>query len=383
MRRIGILLPKSTTHPEIGYDFFFGLKGSLQSKGKENFDFNTGNIGYGIDADLMFSEAERMFLEIDVDLLIVFADHPKVDKIFPLAKQFQRLIVIVNSGAKYPLHWQAADFVIFLTLEELLSARLAGINAPLELVISSGINATNFYDGGYGMSDAINQGFQESGGKIEFNFISKHLPDQFDPLPLLDFLKAKTSPAVMLSIYTGPILPFFLASVAKDVRLHYLICSAGMLNELVENEFFAEKSLPTIFGYSNINPEILQDSSNPLISHFAKTSARKVTSFTFLGWDVGILISTFSDLLFNSQKQDWKNLATEFSNSNITGSRGTLRFDSLTHHFIGDQYKIVHLQDSTSVERLASDQVFSEWKSLIKSRETPPQVGWFNTYLCS
>lgn len=379
MKNIGILLPKSSTHPEIGYDFFFGMKAYFANQFDSDPSFHTANIGFGIDDDQMYSEAERMFLEKNVDVLVVFAEHPKVDKIFPLAAQFRRVILVVNPGAKYPIDWQAPEYVVFLTMGEMLSAKLASKNAISHLGISKGINATNFYDGGYGIGDGFYLGQESAGGEVLFTFVSKHLEPDFDPQPLIEFLTGNQEPLLIYAIYTGKILPLFLKALEDSKTQSTMVCSAAMLHEIIAEEFQNRFSLPEIFAVSSLNPEWQNTGFQPINDFFKNEAKREVSPFSYLGWDAGEVLHQLSSLPAN----DWQNMALKLETATITGSRGILSFHLKTGHFIGNHYQVQLRGPQLEVSKIEISEVIKEWEQIQERRPQPPQVGWFNTYLCS
>lgn len=379
MKNIGVLLPKSSTHLEIGYDFFFGLKAYFADKPGFDPSFHIANIGFGIDDDLMFSETERMFLEKNVDILLVFAEHPKVDKIFPLAAQFRRVILVVNPGAKYPVDWQTPDFVVFLTMGEILSAKLAAKNAILDLGISKGINASNYYDGGYGIGDGFYLGQESAGGQVLFNFVSKHLEAEFDSKPLTDFLKETQEQVLIYSIYTGRLLPLFLDKISDFRSQAILVCSAAMLQEIIDSEFQNRFSLPEIFSATSLNPIWKNGGFQPINEYFIKEAKKDVSPFSYLGWDAGVVVHQFYTLPTTA----WQERTKQLEKYALTGSRGELQFHRKTGHFIGEQYKVYFRDRHLEVMKIALKEVIKEWEQIIVSRPQPLQVGWFNTYLCS
>lgn len=378
MKNIGILLPKSSTHPEIGYDFFFGLKGYYAGK-DQTPDYHTANIGFGIDEDLLFSEAERLFLEKNVDILLVFAEHPKVDKIFPLATLFKKPILVVNPGAKYPLKWKTPEYVAILSLQEMLSAKIAAKLAVSQLGIKNGINATNFYDGGYGIGDSFYQGQEASGGQIKFNFVGKHLPAEFDPRPLLEYLDSNSEPHLIFSIFTGPVLELFLQAIQIHNASHVLVCSQMMLHEIRKNKLQEKTSLSRFFACSSLNPNSENEYSTALRKYLQEVAKREISIFSYLGWDAGLVIDEF----IAKQDLDWTLQKAQLKSNMLNGSRGELVFHPETSHFLPQLYRINWSEKDLESDPIEVAAVVGEWEELIANRTTPPQVGWFNTYLCS
>ncbi|MFC3415404.1 type 1 periplasmic-binding domain-containing protein [Algoriphagus hitonicola] len=320
-----------------------------------------------------------MFLEKNADVLVVFADHPKVDKIFPLAAQFGRTIIVLNSGAKYPVDWQAPDFVLFLTLGEMLSAKLAAKKSINLTGIIEGINTTNFYDGGYGIGDGFYLGQESAGGKVVFNFIGKHLEADFDPQPLVDYLSENQGKFLIFSIYTGKILPLFLKAIKGFGSKVTLVCSQAMIQEIVAKEHLQGMSLPEIFAFSSLNPEWKNQGFQPINEYIKNEVKRDVSPFSYLGWDAGEVIMRLSSKI----NYTWPEKVKQLEDKTIKGSRGNLKFHSKTGHFIGDQYQVRLRDRKLEVSKIELNEVFEEWEKFIETRSQPPQVGWFNTYLCS
>src|SRR5690606_8979788 len=172
--KAGILLPKSTTHPSIGYDFLTGMKLAVKRHAQWACDWTTANIGFGVDEQLLVEKAEQLCLNEGVDVLVAFADHPRVGVLFPIVKSLNKLLIVVSAGAKYPVSWERHDHVIFLMLNEYLLARLTGGRAAAE-GLRDGVMATNFYDGGYAIAGSIVDGFRQEGGNIAYNFVGRQL----------------------------------------------------------------------------------------------------------------------------------------------------------------------------------------------------------------
>lgn len=378
MKTLGILLPKSSTHPEIGYDFFFGLKGYFFCLG-QNPNIHTANIGFGIDEDLLFSEAERMFLEKNVDLLVVFAEHPKVDKIFPLASQFKKTILVVNPGAKYPVDWKAPEYVAFLSLEEMLSAKVAAKFALAESGIKNVINATNFYDGGYGIGDAFYLGQEAMKGQVVFNFVGKHKVSDFDARPLTDYLASVSEQNLVFSVFTGPILTHFLEVFGQHFESNVLVCAQTMFHDMLSEKLISHSAFPKILSCSSIDPSSENKGLGMLKNYLENEVKRQYSIFSSLGWDAGLVIM----YLLDNSGLDWILRTESMKSISMKGIRGRLFFHAESGHFLPQLYQIKILNGKLETIPMTISKVIEEWEELVESRAVPPQVGWFNTYLCS
>ena len=85
--KVGVLLPRSTTHPIIAYSFLDGLHAFTDlNQLSEDIICVTANIGFGTDPLVIEQKAEELFMQHRVDLLVVFADFPIIEGLFSLVK---------------------------------------------------------------------------------------------------------------------------------------------------------------------------------------------------------------------------------------------------------------------------------------------------------
>jgi len=380
MKNIGLLLPKSTTHPQLGYDFFFGIKGALEHHGNTDLQIHTSNIGFGTDTDLLYAEAEKLFLEKSADILLVFADHPKVDVLFPLAVNLGKQMVVVNSSAKYPIQWKGPENILFLSLNEMISSLLLG-------ELNSGgvpcIFASSFYDGGYAFGDTFYTAFTDNGGTIEYTFIGQPAGQAFDPTPLTSFLAEKNKSFNLFSAFTSPVSRKYLDAVKPFAGQVSLMASASMWNEIQADPTALNAQLPEITACSSWNPQLENEQHGALKKFLTDQVSRRESAFSALGWDAGLLLSHLMMVLASSEPASWPSFKQALSTQSFTGCRGEMVFHPETHHFLAPQY-FFHLQNQdVTVTPVSALEVSRKWDTLMRTKEPPPQTGWFNTYLCS
>src|SRR5690349_18979757 len=102
LRKIGILLPRSTDYPAMGYDILEGLKIRLKIMGTEAVQFFTENIGFGENATFNYAAAEKLLLEQDADLLIVYSNASNAEPLYKLAEALQKPLIILDAGMQLP-----------------------------------------------------------------------------------------------------------------------------------------------------------------------------------------------------------------------------------------------------------------------------------------
>lgn len=378
--KAGILLPKSTTHPTIGYDFLTGMKLAMERHAGISCNWTTANIGFGVDAQLLVEKAEQLCLNEGVDVLVVFADHPRVNALFPVVKALNKCLLVVSAGAKYPISWEREDHVIYLTLNEYLLSGLTGVRAASD-GYRSGAIATNFYDGGYAMASSIAEEFNRGGGNIAYNFIGRHLEDEFDTNPLLNFLDACKEPLAVLATFSGALTSQFVHTLGgklpEQVRIY---CNPTMLAEW---EAEPDKAgAPALTGYAAWSPAIALEENQAYITAFQSGLGREATAIGALGWDAGQVLAA---LAAGADEHGWKgaNILPWLAQQAIAGARGELVLDSTTHYYLAPAYWIDSGRKDSVVGRLTAAEVQQAWEQQVSNLASPPQTGWFNTYLCS
>src|SRR5690242_18797938 len=96
--RIGLLLPRSTDYPSMGFDMLDGLRCSLKNSGNETTSFFTENIGFGTDTAFNYAKAEKLFLQDNVDLIIAYSGSHNADSFYKLADGLGKPFIILDAG---------------------------------------------------------------------------------------------------------------------------------------------------------------------------------------------------------------------------------------------------------------------------------------------
>ncbi|KIO77482.1 hypothetical protein TH53_09445 [Pedobacter lusitanus] len=380
---IGILLPGSTTYPLIAHNFMTGLKGNLAGLAAPlSPDLLTASIGFGTDANLMLKEAEIMLLDKKADLLIVFADHPVVECLFSLINALKKILIIVNSGAKYPpVHKQ--PFVIYHTLNYALHCRLIGKQAAK--VSRKAAFATSYYDGGYSLCHAMSKGYADSGSSVEFNFVSKFKAEEFDMEPLTGFLNSNTDVRHILAIYSD-LSPVFYEKLAVEIPVTPLniFVNPAMLEELHLPEYGINKEM-SVSSYVPWTILLTSGENIAFCETFKSKTGRIPDAIGALGWDTGALILKYIMIALEHAQFSTKQILNEMMDADIGGAKGTLYIDNKTHQVFSPAYQVkldagnhVIVQDTVSL-----NEVLQEWDEICND---PPQgyvSGWINTYMCS
>src|ERR1043166_950 len=103
LNRVGLLLPRSTDYPAMGYDILDALKYNLKKRGNESVQFFSENIGFGEDAAVNYAKAEKLFLQDDADIVIVYSNSINAEALYQLAETLNKPLIILDAGMQTPL----------------------------------------------------------------------------------------------------------------------------------------------------------------------------------------------------------------------------------------------------------------------------------------
>lgn len=382
--KIGVLLPNSTTYPLIAHNFMAGLKGSLAELANTlSPELLTASIGFGTDGTLMLKEAEIMLLDNQADLLIVFADHPVVECLFPLINALKKLLIVVNSGAKYP-PVKKQPFVIYHTLNYALHCRLIGKHAAK--VSSKAVVATSYYDGGYSLCHAISKGYADKGSSVAFNFVSKFNAAEFDIEPLTSFLASNQDVRHIMAVYSdlSPVFYETLATEFPAIPLNVFV-NPAMLEEFHLPEYGITNKEMAVSSYVPWAAQLKTSGNIAYCSAFKNKTGRAPDAVGALGWDTGALIIKYITVSLENPLFNTKQLLDELLDGGMNGAKGTIYIDSNTHQVFSPAYQVklnagnqLIVQDTVPLI-----EVLREWTEIYND---PPQglvSGWINTYMCS
>lgn len=378
--KIGILLPASTTHPMIGYDFLTGVQLSLQRHATDDCRYVTANIGFGTDKQLVLEKAEHLCLNEGVDVLVAFIDGPHVPAVSQVAKALNKLLLIVHPGAKYPASDEPEGHVICLTHHEWLCSALTG-EAAAENGHRDAVLATNFYDSGYALAHAMTNGFTRTGGEMRHNFIGKHLEATFDAAPLLDFMDTYGKPLALLSIFSGPLTLPFLGALQSRLANHapQLYGSSTLLAECAAMP--PEAGRPMAKGYCAWISRLDLPENREYCAAFSEAVDRQASAVGALGWDVGVVLAQLV-ALENLHRWRGTDIPALLLEQPLTGTRGTMLLDEATQHYLAPVYWMDGSGEGYANVRTA-ETLQPVWKQQMNQSVALPKSGWFNTYLCS
>ncbi|HJT74919.1 MAG TPA: ABC transporter substrate-binding protein [Chitinophaga sp.] len=379
--KIGALLPRSTFQPLLHHNFQQGMQAYLQYR-QVPAELITAHIGFGTEPEKVLAEAEKMLLEQQVDVLVLYADQDAVQNIASLARSLNRLVLLVHNGAKYPYNWEPHPVVLSHTLNNTIQCRLTGQYAAG--LLKDAAVCTSFYDGGYSHCHALTQSYMDNGGNIAYNFVSQYKVQEFNSTPLHDFLKANTHVQALLSLFNGDLAHCFLQQLQQqDIAKDLQVFASPMLLDETLPAVYGELRLPfRISGYVPWTSSIDNNANRLLKTQFLHSTGREANLAGMHGWDTALIL----EHIFNTADQHRfraKDILAGLDGITFDSPRGPLRMDTATHHMLAPAWLV---QANEVLEQEVTgrvDDTAKTWQEILNDKTIATATGWINTYLCA
>jgi ABC-type branched-subunit amino acid transport system substrate-binding protein len=380
MLRAGIFLPRSTLFPSLNKDFFQALKENLkQQVAAEEIQLLIENIGFGIDESEIYSKAEKMLLQEDVDLLVVFADSRITELLQPLFTAYDKILLMVHFGANLPDGRISAPTTITHSLNfcfhTSLTAKLAVTAKKKEA-----INLISYYDGGYAQCYTMLHTYQSLGGQPVFNHITKLKISEFSLQPLAEYLQQNEETETILCLFAGEQAEQFYREIGSILEPYNcrLYVSPMMLEVSLKKLSPETATVKNVQGYIPWHQSLKNENNE-----FFKTILPNDNNyFSVLGWDTGILLHAMLE-----QKKAGNTKAAEtilaLTGQSFPSPRGWIRIDPATNQIFGPSY-LAAMGDSFGINVLEEiKNTETAWEEFKKISTADGEISsWRNTYLC-
>jgi branched-chain amino acid transport system substrate-binding protein len=369
--RIGVLLPRSTDYPAMGFDMLDGLKLSLKKLGHTDVQFVTENIGFGEDTALNYSRGEKMLLQDDVALIVAYSSVGNAQPLYDLAEISGRPLIFTDAGMSLPEAYPH-PLAYHLSLQGYhacrVSGEMAGEGARKVLM------ATSFYDGGYRGTFGAVRGIDAKSGSVCGNYISGYKVSEFTIDSYNELLASSGAQAVMANFSTY-LAELFLNALAaagpKTVPLPFY-CSAFMTEEQILSrcDFPGGTFNAVLPWHSQLGGE--NETFTALIQ---KEKNKTANIFHLLGWEAGIA----ANRLLSEGAVSLKGWSYE-------SPRGTVTIHPETNHSYAPLYNASIIAGENGKCRLQPGAAIpvdaathARWLL-----DLPDQVisGWKNNYFC-
>lgn len=384
MLRIGVLLPRSTLFPAIGLDMLNGIKAYLQHHQlRDECKLITDNIGFGTDEAEVYTRAEKMILQEDVDLAIVFADKRTGEMLEAMFTASNKILMLVNLGANFPDSWQPAPTTLVHTLNFCLHTRLTGKLATM----NGGKEAayvTSYYDAGYRQCYSMLTSHQQHGGIPCYTHVTHFKADEFSLQALADFISTRPEIKKLLCLFSGDLAASFYREV-KSLQDQYgleLFVSPMMLDQNLNEEAGEKLAVQHTKGYTPWLASLSNESNQEFMSAFFKTANKKANLFGLLGWDTGSLIQALLTQ-YQAGNTGAVQMLAAIGGTEFKSPRGWMKLDPVTFHTYGPSW-LVNCHDSMELD-IEGEMVDTneEWEKFTHEKFPEGESSsWRNTYLC-
>jgi len=380
MASIGLLLPGSTLYPSIGIDFLQGIKTCFASHQSSTITFHNAAIGFGLNAEELYKEAEKLLLVHDVDVVVAYAEDHVAERLGKLVSAAGKLLIMVNAGAQYPSANSGNNHTLFNLLNDSLCSYLTG-KLCASTTSSKAIAATSYYDGGYLHCHAMTNAFTAAGGEIEFNFISHFKKQEFTIQPLAAFLQSNPQVNTLLCLYCGDMARCFYEQVAPLQQQYKLqLFGSPMLFDATPGDFaVTHPCVQQIQGYTSWVPELDNPANDHFVQHYKKEHNKAANLFTLQGWETALLIIQY--LQHRQLVATVPEAIEKLKEQPVQSPRGQLRINN-RQIVTGPAYLVNATGElQIQVKEVIEDttMVFEEMMHQIPNTTF---TNWFNTYLC-
>lgn len=382
MKKIGLLLPKSTYYTTIGFDLFEGIKSGLKQIECDDIKIVTENIGFGADKQQCYRSAEKLLLDESVDIVIAYIGHRTAQLLRPLFLAANKILIVLDAGANMPQEWSVCPNIIYHSLHNSLGASFSA-QLSVKKGYKTGGMVTGYYDGGYLHTYSISKSFEDAGGGINFNHATGYKEEDFTMEPLSNHLDLYPESA-LLSLFSGDYVQWYFEKVKflfGETNLPIFLSPFGLEETMLKKSVHPSNN---IFGIAAWSKEIDNDENKLFIKQM--DSAGKIPNlFSLLGWESTVLIQKVLTLL-------------EINNNNITAvindldsfefnsPRGLVTFHSKYNHTLAPLYEVSVISDENGNCDLKIDAVIENtldsFEELYNQEIGEINSAWYNSYVC-
>lgn len=370
--KIGLLLPRSTDYPAMGFDMLDGLRAGLLQQGITDAQVITENIGFGEDINVTYAKAEKLLLQDDVQVLVIYSNVSNAELLYPLAASVQRAFIFLDAGMQLP-GTVINDYCYHISMQGAHACYLSGgqVAAGGRKVLM----ATSFYDGGYRGPWSYHTSIALAGGSVCGNYVSGYKVADFSIASYLDMLEraGAESVAACFSSYLAELFMQALKAAGDKAISLPFYCSPYMAEEqLLAKCDFPGGSFHAIVPWASS----LQNEEQHMFREAVLQQRKKAPNlFHLFGWEAAMMARQFL-----------QHGAVSLPGWSYNSPRGKVRVHTGTHHTYAPLYAghIVPDDNGKCSLTITGEMLLEEADHtyyLPHHIETETS-GWRNNYLC-
>lgn len=369
--KIGLLLPRSTDYPAMGFDMLDGIRAGLQHQGIHDAQIITDNIGFGEDADSNYAKAEKLLLQDDVQLVIVYSNVTNAEPLYQLAASAQRTFIFLDAGMQLPGP-AINEYCYHISLQGAHACYLSG--QQLAQDSRKVLLATSFYDGGYRGPWSYHASIASAGAAVCGNYISGYKVADFTINTYLELLEqaGAESVAACFSTYLAELFMQALKKAGTKAVALPFYCSPYMAEEqLLSKCDFPGGSFHAFVPWASSLENEQQAAFTAMMQQRNKTG----NIFQLFGWEAALMSS-----------QAIGKGAASLTGWTYNSPRGEVMVHKTTHHTYAPLYygNIVPGENGKCTFRVREKKILEEADHTYYTAHDQEIMvsGWRNNYFC-
>lgn len=381
MKKIGLLLPKSTYYTTIGFDIFEGVKSNLKKLGLEDLKIITENIGFGGEKQVCYRAAEKLLLDENVTLVVAYIGHRMAELLRPLFLAANKILIVLDAGANMPQEWSVCPNIIYHSLHNSLGAFLSS-KLAIKKGYKTGGMITGYYDGGYLHTYSLSKNFENEGGKICFNHATGYKKEDFSMDPLKTHLETFPD-AALLTLFSGDFVQWYfekLKVLYNDVNIPIFLTPFSFEETVLKNTICPSSNIYGIAAWS-IN---LENTENIEFKEAIETSGKTPNLFSLLGWESAELIKKTLSIL--ESNNNILKVIQELNGFKFKSPRGIITFYSKYNQTIAPLYESSIFPDENGNCLVKIDAIIENTENyfddLYNLELNNVTSAWYNSYVC-
>jgi branched-chain amino acid transport system substrate-binding protein len=372
--RIGLLLPTSTTYPEMGNNLKAGLElgfRTLADPGQVKLIPVQVRQGYN-----RAGERAQELLEAGADLVIAAINSQVADRLQEMFQARQRVLLAATVGEHASAPGRPNPYVFYNSLNYWQANWALGAWAAQNLG-QRALMFSSFYESGYDGLYAFQRGFENGGGSVLDTIVTHRPAETGDLTQAIGLIKQKQPNVIYAAYCEQAALDFLQALTHNGLAGRLPLVGSSFLTE----EFISGDLGQAAFGVktcqswaSNLAAPANQDFQGAYQKHYGKSA----DIFAVLGFDTaGIVVEALQ--LAQGQVNPTQNLIRALEQASFEGPRGPVVMSAETHTTRSRLY----LREARRIDGEAGNVVLG----VLTAPESPlnyqVKTGWLNSYLCA
>jgi branched-chain amino acid transport system substrate-binding protein len=375
---IGVLYPQSTIDPDIGLSYLAGLSLYLELAGNQAGERSIRLLPEEYTAGLTnVCRKAAGLIKTDVDMVVGIIGSRMVSELQKMFHDSHTFLILNNIGAN-PIFEARTSPYIFSNSLNLWQTSWAMGNWAADNIGRHAVIATSFYDSGYAVPLAFQDGFEQAGGKIEQTYVTgaPSLPACTVDRALSEI--AKVSPDVVYGSYCGP-------SAVRFVKSYTASALSARVPMVGHGFMVDDRNLPVLSSAalgikSSLSwmPAVNTAENQAFTGVFRERTGKPADAFAVLGYETAQLLVR----ALNAASGDLTRTATISSTLEtalLNSPRGKIQMQAKTHATTGP----IYLSEVRQRGLRTRNEVICEFAQPngLNLRWNGVQSGWTNPYL--